>query len=174
MSKSPILNIADVQCVPFEQLAPKPPPERIRKRFGASLGLISRKLGAQKLGYNLTVIAPGKRAFPFHNHRINEEMFFILEGSGELRLGGGNHPLRAGDVVACPAGGPETAHQIVNTSDRELKILAVSTVLPAEVCEYPDSGKFAASVSGPEPGSPWALRLVGRGNEAQVDYWDGE
>jgi uncharacterized cupin superfamily protein len=100
-------------------------------------------------------------------------MFFILEGSGELRLGQETFPLRAGDVVACPPGGPETAHQIVNTSQSELKMLAVSSKLEAEICEYPDSGKFTAVMANKD-GSPWAIRLLGRSAEAQVDYWDGE
>ena len=168
----PIINIADVE------LQPLPPgflpTGTTAERFDPHIGRVSTRLGAQKLGYNVTALAPGKCAFPFHSHRVNEEMFFILEGSGELRVGGDYFPLRTGDVVACPPGGPETAHQIINTSGQEMKVLAVSTLLPAEICEYPDSGKFAATVSGAEPGSPWALRLVGRGNETQLDYWDGE
>ncbi|MBV8061962.1 MAG: cupin domain-containing protein, partial [Nevskia sp.] len=135
-AKPPILNIADVKCIPLRQLAPKLPPEHILEKFDGGLGLIGPALGAQKLGYNLTVLAPGKPAFPFHNHRVNEEMFFILEGNGELRLGNARYPLRAGDIVACPPGGPETAHQIVNTSDRELRMLAVSTRLYPEICDY--------------------------------------
>jgi len=42
-------------------------------------------------------------------------MFFVVEGQGELRLGDARHPIRAGDIVACPPGGPETAHHILNT-----------------------------------------------------------
>jgi hypothetical protein len=42
-------------------------------------------IGAQKLGYNLTVLRPGKVQCPFHNHHGEEEMFFILDGSSELR-----------------------------------------------------------------------------------------
>jgi hypothetical protein len=34
---------------------------------------------------------------------------------------------RSGDVIACPAGGRETAHQIINTGTDELRYLAVST-----------------------------------------------
>lgn len=45
-------------------------------------------------------------------------------------------------MIACAVGGPETAHQIVNTSNAELKYLAVSTRLSPEVCDYPDSEKF--------------------------------
>lgn len=32
---------------------------------------------------------------------INEEMFFVLEGNGELRVGDATHPVRAGDIIAC-------------------------------------------------------------------------
>jgi uncharacterized cupin superfamily protein len=144
-------------------------------RFSARLGSIGTKIGARQLGYNLTVLPSGKRAFPFHNHRVNEEMFFILEGEGELRLGGARHPIRAGDVIACPPGGPETAHQIVNTSDAELRYLAVSTRLSPEIAEYPDSGKFGvlAEVAADADDGARQWRFVGR-SESSIDYWDGE
>ncbi|MDR3419342.1 MAG: cupin domain-containing protein [Nevskia sp.] len=174
-TKPPILNIADVDCVPMEQLMPKRPPEHILQKFSGRMGQIAPKLGAQKLGYNLTIVAPGKRAFPLHNHRVNEEMFFILEGQGELRLGEQRYPVKSGDVIACPPGGPETAHQLINTSERELKYLAVSTRLHPEVCEYPDSGKFAIRAEYPPAadGKPQGFVFVGRG-EQNLDYWDGE
>ena len=105
---------------------------------------IGPALGAKSLGYSYDVVPPGKRACPFHSHRGEEEMFLILRGSGLLRYGEETRPVRAGDVICCPAGGPETAHQIVNDSDQELAYLSVSTMLPVEVCEYPDSGKVGA------------------------------
>ena len=46
---------------------------------------------ARKLGYNLTVLPPGKAQCPFHSHRGEEEMFLILEGEGELRFGDQRH-----------------------------------------------------------------------------------
>jgi uncharacterized cupin superfamily protein len=39
--------------------------------------------------------------------------FFVL-GLGEVRIGSETLITR-GDFVACPPGGPETAHQIINT-----------------------------------------------------------
>src|SRR5690242_3195816 len=121
----PILNIADVELKPFA-----PPPEANTKHaFEARVGMIGPRIGAQKLGYNLTVLAPGKRAYPFHAHRVNEEMFFVVSGSGEVRIGKERYPIKAGDVIACPPGGAELAHQIVNTSQAELRYLAVSTKL---------------------------------------------
>jgi uncharacterized cupin superfamily protein len=105
-------------------------------------------LGAKDIGYSYDVVPPGKRACPFHSHRGEEEMFFIVKGRGTLRYGSETRKIRAGDVICCPTGGPETAHQIVNDSDAELAYLSVSTMLPAEICEYPDSGKSARSAAG--------------------------
>ena len=62
----------------------------------------------------------------------------MLEGEGEVRIGR-RHTIKKGDVIAHPPGGPETAHQIVNTSKAELKFLAISTLPMPEICDYPDS-----------------------------------
>jgi uncharacterized cupin superfamily protein len=81
-----------------------------------------------------------------------------------------------GDVIACPPGGLETAHQIINTSDVEaLKYLAVSTRQSPELVDYPDSGKFGlmAELGHGEDGKPQIMRYVGRA-EQSLDYWKGE
>jgi uncharacterized cupin superfamily protein len=162
----PILNIADLEYYPMGH----------GERFEARIGAIGPRIGAQKLGYNLTVVPPGKRAFPFHNHRVNEEMFFVVVGEGEFRIGEERHPIRQGDVIACPPGGPETAHQIVNTSETaDLKYLAVSTRFSPEIAEYPDSGKFGvlAELGPGADGMPQMLRFISR-RESSLDYWEGE
>jgi len=92
-------------------------------------------------------------------------MFYVIDGTGEVRIGAERFAIRAGDIIACPTGGPETAHQIINTGSTELKYLAVSTKEPTEICEYPDTGKIA--------GFGESLRFVVRGSE-QVGYWEGE
>lgn len=168
----PILNIfeLDPQPRPAGFAATGPAVER----YDARMAFIGPRLGAKKLGYNLTVVPPGKCAFPFHCHHTNEEMFFIIEGSGEVRVGEDVFPLRAGDVVACPPGGAETAHQIRNTGTVELKYLAVSTRISPEVAEYPDSGKFGILSELPgADGKPRQFRFVGRQTQ-QVDYWEDE
>jgi uncharacterized cupin superfamily protein len=114
------------------------------ERFESNGARIGKLLGAQGLGYSYDVVPPGKRACPFHSHRANEEMFFIVAGSGTLRYGGETRKIRAGDVICCPVGGPETAHQIINDSDAELRYLSISTMVKPEVCEYPDSKKVLA------------------------------
>jgi len=163
----PILNIADLT---FESWGRG-------DKFEAKIGRIGLNIGAQKLGYNLTVVPAGKRAFPRHSHRANEEMFFVVQGGGELRVGDATYPIRAGDVIACPPGGPETAHQIVNTSDGELKYLSVSTMISPELAEYPDSGKVGLFHHLPPDanGNPQRMRFVVKGGPTTMDdYWDGE
>lgn len=170
--KAPIVNIADIE------LQPRPPElspnGEAAGRYDARMGLVGRRIGARKLGYNVTSVPPGMRAFPLHNHRVNEEMFFVLEGRGELRIGADTHPVRAGDIIACPAGGPETAHQIINSGDGELKYLAVSTQSSPELVEYPDSGKFGVLAElSEEDGGSRRFAFIGR-ESACLDYWEGE
>ncbi len=144
--------------------------EPAKGHFQQKFGVISPKIGAQKLGYNLTICPPGKRACPLHNHHINEEMFFILEGEGLLRFGDREVPLRKHDVIACPPGKRDVAHQIINTGSVDLKYLAVSTMERGEVAEYPDSDKVGVFIG--EYGK-MDLRLLFRASQA-VDYDDGE
>lgn len=162
-----IVNIDSLQPSPISARLPGAPP----LYEGAAVAPIAPLVGARRLGYNMTVVPPGKAAFPFHSHYGNEEMFFILEGQGELRYGDGRHPLRAGDIVACPPGGPDSAHQIRNTSaDAELRYLAVSTAQSPDMFHYPDSDKTGASHY-PESGD--VIRLRNR-IDHNLDYWDGE
>jgi uncharacterized cupin superfamily protein len=139
-------------------------------RFTSSRGSIGSRIGARQLGYNLTVLPPGKVQCPFHSHHGEEEMFLILDGEGELRFGDRRYPLRQHDVIACPTGGAEVAHQIINTGTTTLRYLALSTLVEVEVCEYPDSRKVSV-VTG-KPGEP-GLRSMFRA-EATVDYYDRE
>jgi len=101
---------------------------------------------------------------PYYMHRVQEEMFVVLEGSGTLRVAGEMLPLAVGDVVFIPPG-PEYPHHIINTSDAPLHYLSISTKERPEVCEYPDSGKVGVFSTD--------LRLLQR-REAGLDYWDGE
>ena len=98
----------------------------------------------------------------------------VLEGEGELRVGEERFPVRAGDIAACPPGGPETAHQFRNTGSGPMKVLSVSTFEPVDVIDYPDSNKTAYGVmaTGPD-GKPQLKRGITL-NENQPGYWDGE
>jgi uncharacterized cupin superfamily protein len=116
------------------------------------------------------VLPPGKAQCPFHCHHGEEEMFFILEGEGELRFGEARYPLRPHDVVACPTGGPEVAHQIINTGTTTMRYLSLSRLVELEACEYPDSQKVLI-VAGKR--GQRTLRKIIRA-ENTVDYYDRE
>jgi uncharacterized cupin superfamily protein len=131
-------------------------------------------LGSKKLGFNVTVVPPGKSAFPFHAHHGIEEMFFVLEGEGRIRIGTGSYRIRQGDFISLPPG-RESAHQILNDSKGVLRYLAVSTMETPEVVEYPDSGKLGVMTGSPpgRPPSEGSIRHFARVKDG-VDYWDGE
>jgi uncharacterized cupin superfamily protein len=165
----PVINIGDL---PLDPLPPElAPTGDAAERYAPRIARPGRVIGATQLGYSVIALAPGKRAFPFHNHRVNEEMFFVLEGTGEARIGDARYPLRPGDVIACPAGGRETAHQIANTGDTELRYLAVSTQQSPDVVEYPHTDRYAVLVA--EKADTPGLRAIGRTRDS-LDYWSGE
>jgi uncharacterized cupin superfamily protein len=137
-------------------------------RFASDCAGIGALVGAKDLGYSYDVVQPGKCSCPFHSHRAEEEMFFIVRGTGTLRYGDETRKVRAGDFICCPTGGPDTAHQLVNDSNEELAYISVSTKMPAEVCEYPDSKKIGSFGSGEK-----RLRHMTRVADA-VDYWKDE
>jgi uncharacterized cupin superfamily protein len=161
----PVVNLADVPMTDHGH----------GNAYAARLGSIGPLVGAQKLGCRITTLPPGKKAFPFHAHHANEEMFFVLEDRGRFRHGAESYPVGKGDVVCARAGGAETAHQFINDSEAELTYLAVSTMLEPDVMEYPDSGKVAV-FAGAAPGGDKAKRtfsFCARTRDA-VDYWEGE
>jgi uncharacterized cupin superfamily protein len=170
-----ILNLEDLDFMEFGHGVTYPGAGEASEHYKARIGMVGSRIGARQLGCNLTVVPPGKRAFPFHSHRANEEMFFVIQGAGEIRIGEERFPIRQGDVISCPTGGPETAHQIINTSDAELKYLAVSTKISPEVCDYPETGRFGVMVEqGPGPkGEPRAFRFIGHARDS-LPYWEGE
>jgi uncharacterized cupin superfamily protein len=167
----PILNIDEVEFRPRSAAVP----DDAAERFEASFARVGSLIGATQLGYNITAVPPGKSAFPYHSHRVNEEMFFVLQGMGELRIGADRYRLRAGDIVACPAGGPECAHQISNSGEEELRYLALSTLRAPEIWEYPNSGKFGVIAEYGSPGQAQSAPFFHFLRVADsVDYWDGE
>src|SRR5262245_493560 len=125
-----VINLAEV---PVDKInAPE------RSSFGGLRQRVSAHIGAQKLGYSFFNVPPGKAAFPYHAHTGNEEMIYIIDGAGVLRFGTEELEVTTGTVIACPPG-PEYPHQLINTSDRELRYLVVSTMEYPDLSEYPDS-----------------------------------
>jgi uncharacterized cupin superfamily protein len=160
----PVINIADLPLRDGGNGA----------AFQARIASFGSKIGSKGIGVMMYVVAPGQKAFPFHAHHQIHELFFILEGEGTYRFGDAHYAVKAGDVCAAPTGGAEVAHQLINTGASELKYLGFSTMSDTEVCEYPDSEKFAVfsrfNWSNPAAGG---VRYVGRMANS-LNYFDGE
>ncbi len=79
-----------------------------RRRLGAAAG-------APRLGLSRFELGPGERGMPLHAHADEEELFFVLSGSGTSLIGGAAHPVGAGDTILHAAGGPP--HALVAGAD---------------------------------------------------------
>jgi len=60
-------------------------------------------------------VAPGQ-ATEAHYHARTEEIYYVLQGRGEMRIGSEARMVGPGDAVAIPPGAP---HQITNSSATE-------------------------------------------------------
>jgi len=72
-------------------------------------------------------------ATPPHRHDC-EEAVVVLEGEGTLILRGAESRFRSGDTIVLP---PNEVHQLINTGDGPLRLLAAFNMSPVRV-ELPD------------------------------------
>jgi mannose-6-phosphate isomerase-like protein (cupin superfamily) len=72
---------------------------------------------AFSMGY--VVIEPHGGQVPWHNHE-QEEVYFVLEGEGEMCVGTECRPIQAGQVVYIPS---SLFHQLTNVGDIPLKMV---------------------------------------------------
>ena len=159
----PIINLADA---PAQEQAHG-------DHFANRMTQLAGPIGGTAIGANVTRVPPGKAAFPFHHHYANEEHFFILGGTGTLRLGTASHPVKANDYIVNLPGGPETAHQLINTGTEDLVYLAISTKITPEVGGYPDSAKSGVMLA-PRGSPPPPFMVMLADQKDPTHYWDGE
>jgi uncharacterized cupin superfamily protein len=124
----------------------------VEARFSGRSRPLGAAAGAMLTGLNLVSLPPGEEGAPPHCHTVEEELFVILHGEGELELWSqpdSKHPfpadptealpVRAGHIVSRPPGTriPHSFRAGVNG----LTYLAYGTRDPADVCWYPRSNK---------------------------------
>jgi uncharacterized cupin superfamily protein len=157
-----VLNVADAPTHAGSQ----------GEHFAFTMSSLAAPLGARAIGANVTRVPPGKAAFPIHHHYANEEHFFVLSGAGVLRIGDRTYPVKPHDYIVNTPGGPEGAHQLVNTGSEDLVYLAISTLVVPEVVGYPDSHKTGVRTApGVDPSSRFLLHDA---DKPRVGYYDGE
>ena len=122
--------------------------------------------GSLATGLKRIVIEPGAQSSPAHVHGAEEEIFFVLGGSGLSWQYGATYEVGPGDcLVHLPGGGG--AEAIVHLAGGEartlvaggegLDVLAYGSRLPNEACYLPRSQvawlgpAWAAAGDGPDP-----------------------
>ena len=149
-----IVNVADLE-----------PAERDGATVGRRVRYAGREAGSVRTGIRHAEVLPGKLSAPPHCHTLEEEIFVVLEGDGQLLLWNKGvveeHPVRAGSVVVRPPAS-EVAHAFRGGA-AGMTLLMYGTREPGEVCYYPRSGKIYLV----------GLGLITKVGE-QLDYWEGE
>ena len=119
---------------------------------------LSAPAGAVRSGLRHVILRPDQVSCPPHWHTVEEEIFYVLGGSGQVLLGDERFELRAGSIVMRPPG-TQVAHAL-RAGEEGLTYLVYGTRVPADICFYPRSNK---------------LNIMGVLFEvAPVDYWVGE
>ena len=94
-----------------------------------------------KLEVFFYTLQPGKTNSPYHYHVANEDMYYIISGSGTLKTPDGEKKVCEGDVIIMPAH-KNGAHNITNTSCEPLVYISVQTVNSPDLVVHPESEKF--------------------------------
>lgn len=130
----PRITIADV---PGERGSTYPPPHdaAVATRLVRDL---SATQGLRDMVVNHVVLPPGAWSSQRHWHEGEDELAVVLSGEAVLIDDAGRHPMRAGDVALFRKG-DANAHHLVNESDRDVVLLAVSPPEASPV-HYPDIG----------------------------------
>lgn len=95
-----------------------------------------------KCSVNFVELEPGNYAYGYHYHEANEEVFYIISGTGIMRTPQGEINVKAGDAITFPAG-PDGAHVIRNGSETEkLVYIDFGAVTVPEIVHLPDFDKI--------------------------------
>jgi mannose-6-phosphate isomerase-like protein (cupin superfamily) len=79
--------------------------------------------GSRHLDYRISTYAPGA-GVDRHAHRVQEQVYHVLEGEGLMEVGENVRVVRRHDVIQLPAGVP---HRILNTGLGDLTFIVVTS-----------------------------------------------
>lgn len=79
----------------------------------------SSPIQTDNFSLGIVTLEPQGGQVPWHNHE-QEEIYFILEGKGEMCLGSDRTEITSGQTVYIPSG---TFHQLTNIEDTPLKFV---------------------------------------------------
>jgi uncharacterized cupin superfamily protein len=133
--------------------------------------MVAAAAGSERLGASVYEVPPGEASSVYHYHVANEELLIVLRGRPHLRTPDGWRQLEEGEVVAFPIG-ERGAHQIVNRTSDDVRLVMISEMRGPEIAVYPDSGKVGVREH-PSGSRRKGIRMNFRMDDDR-DYWDGE
>ena len=89
-----------------------------RRRTRNLVGGVS-PIQAEHFSMGLVVLEPDGGQVPWHNQE-QEEIYFVIEGSGEMCLGEERQSVSGGQAIYIPCG---VFHQLTNTGETPLKMI---------------------------------------------------
>jgi len=103
---------------------------------GTAIELINSSLaGSKKLSIAIILIEPGMKS-TMHFHKKTEEVYYILEGIGEIYIDTFKSKIVKGDTILIPIG---LKHQIINNNSSLLKFISIDAPIFEEddvfICE---------------------------------------
>jgi len=92
------------------------------RRMGRGLaGQGGQVIPAQGFSMGYSVLEPRGGQVPWHN-QTQEEIYYIVQGEGEICVGTERSPIKAGQAVYMP---PTQFHQLTNTGDEPMHMIYV-------------------------------------------------
>jgi mannose-6-phosphate isomerase-like protein (cupin superfamily) len=109
-----VRNIAEVEWREFPD------------HFGGALSkplVMPETAGSRHIDYRISMYQPMARV-ALHKHKVQEQVYHVLDGEGLMEIGGKKHVVRKHDVIFLP---PEVEHSINNTGLVDLVFLVVTS-----------------------------------------------
>jgi len=94
--------------------------------FGGALSkplVMPETAGSRHIDYRISMYQPMAHVAR-HSHRIQEQIYHVLEGEGLMEIAGKNHPVRKHDFIFLP---PGVEHAISNSGLVDLVFLVITS-----------------------------------------------
>lgn len=98
------------------------PPGKVKEKE-----FLARRTGCKGVGFSYVRYKPGQGAGYVHRHRVQEEVFITVQGTGSIILDGRRHSMPEGTIMRVA---PQAYRAIGNDSKRDVVFLILGGVPP--------------------------------------------
>ena len=96
---------------------------------GEQIPLVSEAIGARHVDVHINVLRPSGPDGRYHYHPDSENIYVVLQGTGQLVAEGREYTLEKDDVVFIP---PGARHSLSARGDREFVIIEIYAPVPVK------------------------------------------